>query len=167
MQTLLNAEIAKSVRPGTQSLPYAVVWDAGRLHLHYSMPVFSGRAANISVDVSPVIEEGELTLIPGSGAVGQLSMPHAALNYAANKLEQMAMGDDSTRTALSAFKRIEPGDDGTLVLMFDPRDVNTVIRILRSAGEPQPREELDRDADNDDSDENEDEIEERIEKIEE
>lgn len=167
VQTLLNAEIAKSVRPGTQSLPYAVVWDAGRLHLHYSMPVFSGRASNISVDVSPVIEEGELTLIPGSGTVGQLSMPHAALNYAANKLEQMAMGDDSTRTALSAFKRIEPGDDGTLVLMFDPRDVNTVIRILRSAGEPQPREELDRDADNDDSDENEDEIEERIEKNEE
>ena len=34
VQTLLNAEIAKSVRTGTQSLPYAVVWDAGRLQLH-------------------------------------------------------------------------------------------------------------------------------------
>jgi hypothetical protein len=88
----------------------------------------------------------------------------------------MAMRDESTRTALSAFKHIEPGDDGTLLLMFDPRDVNTVIRILRSAGEPQSREELDRDADEDadsdeDADEDSDDIdgenEERIEKIEE
>lgn len=171
VQTLLNAEIAKSVRPETQSLPYAVVWDAGRLRLHYSMRLFSGRAANISVEVSPIIEEGELTLIPGSGAVGQLTMPHAALNYAAKKLELMAMGDDSTRTALSAFKRIEPGEDGGLVLMFDPRDVNAVIRILKSAGEPRTREELDRDADKEDDadtdsapDEDSDDIDGEIEK---
>lgn len=180
VQTLLNAEIAKSVRTETQSLPYAVVWDAGRLQLHYSMPVSSGRAANISVEVSPVVDEGDLTLIPGQGSIGKVPMPRATLNYAAKKLEQMAMRDESTRTALSAFTRIEPGEDGTLLLMFDPRDVNTVIRILRSAGEPQTREELDRDADEDDtdsdedaeeedadkdSDDIEDEIEERIEKI--
>lgn len=165
VQTLLNAEIAKSVRTETQSLPYAVVWDAGRLQLHYSMPVSSGRAANISVEVSPVVDEGDLTLIPGQGSVGKVPMPRAALNYAAKKLELMAMGDDSTRTALSAFQHIEPGEDGTLVLMFDPRDVNTVIRILKSAGEPPTREELDRDAD-EDSDENKDEIEERINEIE-
>lgn len=167
VQTLLNAEIAKSVRAGTQVLPYAVVWDAGRLQLHYSMPVSSGRAANVSVEVSPVVDEGILTLIPGQGSVGKVPMPRAALNYAAKKLELMATGDDSTRTALSAFKRIEPGEDGTLLLMFDPRDVNTVIRILKSAGEPQPREELDREANanndaDEDSDGNEDEIEEGI-----
>lgn len=63
------------------------------------------------------------------------------------------MRNDNTRTTLSAFKRIEPGEDGTLVLMFDPRDVNTVVRILKSAGEPQTREELDRDADDDEDDE--------------
>lgn len=163
VQTLLNAEIAKSVRADTRALPYAVVWDAGRLQLHYSMPLSSGRAANVSVEVSPVVDEGDLTLIPGQGAIGKVPMPRAALNYAAKKLELMATGDDSTRTALSAFKRIEPGEDGTLLLMFDPRDVNTVIRILRSAGEPQSREELDRDAD-EDADKNSGEIEERIEK---
>jgi len=184
VQTLLNAEIAKSIRVGTQSLPYAVVWDAGRLQLHYSMPVSSGRAANVSVEVSPVVDEGDLTLIPGQGSIGKIPMPHAGLNYAAKKLEKMAMMNDSVRTALSAFTRIEPGDDGTLLLMFDPRDVNTVIRILRSAGEPQPHEELDRgdadeedadddDADDDDADDDDaddpfdDEIEERIEKNEE
>lgn len=174
VQTLLNAEIAKSIRPETQSLPYAVVWDAGRLQLHYSMPFSSGRAANISVEVSPLVDEGDLALIPGQGSIGKVPMPRAALNYAAKKLELMAMGDDSTRTALSAFKHIEPGEDGHLLLMFDPRDVNTVIRILKSAGEPQPREEPDRDADRDadkdadkDSDDIDDEIEERIEKNEE
>ena len=166
VQTLLNAEIAKSARTGTQSLPFAVVWDAGRVQLHYSLPVSSGRAANLSVEVSPVVDEGDLTLIPGQGSIGKVPMPRAALNYAAKKLERMAMGDESTRTALSAFKHIEPGEDGTLVLMFDPRDVNTVIRILRSAGEPQPHEELDRNTD-DDADEDFDEIEERIEKNEE
>ncbi|MBR2962813.1 MAG: hypothetical protein IKC53_01245 [Lentisphaeria bacterium] len=159
VQTLLNAEIAKSVRADTRALPYAVVWDAGRLQLHYSMPLSSGRAVNVSVEVSPVVDEGDLTLIPGQGAIGKVPMPRAALNYAAKKLELMATGDDSTRTALSAFKRIEPGEDGTLLLMFDPRDVNTVIRILRSAGEPQSREELDRDAD-EDADKNSGEIEE-------
>ncbi len=167
VQTLLNDAIAKSIRPETQSLPYAVIWNAGRLNLHYSMPVSSGRAANISVEVSPVVDEGDLTLIPGQGSIGKIPMPRAALNYAAKELEQMATRNDSTRTAISAFTRIEPGEDGHLLLMFDPRDVNTVVRILKSAGEPQSREEQDRDADNDDSDENEDEIEERIEKIEE
>ena len=85
------------------------------------------------------------------------------------------MKRERIRTTLSAFKRIEPGENSTLILMFDPRDVNTVVRILKSAGEPQTREELDRDADDEDADEDADEdsddidgeIEERIEKIEE
>ena len=108
-------------------------------------------------------------------------MPRTVLKYAAKKLEQMAMQDDSTRTTLSAFKRIEPGEDGTLVLMFDPRDVNTVVRILKSAGED-PREASDEEDDDEeddenagrgdedadeDADDNSDEIEERIEKKEE
>lgn len=181
VQTLLNDAIAKSIHPETQSLPYAVIWNTGRLSLHYSMPVSSGRAANISVEVSPVVDEGDLTLIPGQGAIGKVPMPRAALNYASKKLELMATGDDSTRTALSAFKRIEPGEDGTLLLMFDPRDVNTVVRILKSTGED-PRKASDEEDDgeeddenagrgdedaDEDADKNSGEIEERIEKNEE
>jgi hypothetical protein len=78
-------------------------------------------------------------------------MPRAMLNYAAKKLTQGAMRNDSVRTTLSAFTRIEPGEDGTLILMFDPRDVNTVVRILKSAGQD-PGEETEEDDDSDDTD---------------
>lgn len=136
VQTLLNAAIAKANDRGHETLPYAAVWEEGKLHVHFSMPLSAGRAANLFVEVSPVVDNGNLTLIPGNGTVGQLPMPRKALDSAAKKLEQAAMRNDNTRTAFSAFKRIEPDEDGTLLLMFDPRDVNTVVRILRSAGAP-------------------------------
>ncbi len=153
VQTLLDAAIAKSNDLKHETVPYAVIWEDGKLHLHYSSIVSDGCAVNFSVEVSPVVEQGELTLVPGGGSAGQLPLPYILLNYAAKKLARKAMKNDSTRTALSAFTRIEPGDDGTLLLMFDPRDVNTVIRILRSAGES-PEEE--RVADGDDADDSAD-----------
>lgn len=144
VQTLIDAEIARSIRVETLSLPYSAVWEDGCLKLHFSMPLNSrGKAANLFLEVSPFVEEGNLTLIPGQGSVGNLSLPGFALRKAAKKIEQKARQDDSVRTVLSAFTRIEPGDDGTLLLMFDPRDVNTVVRILKG----EPREELNRDAD--------------------
>lgn len=151
VQTLIDAAIARSIRVETLSLPYSAVWDNGRLQVHYSMPTsLHGKAVNFALELSPFVEDGELTLIPGQGSAGRLPLPGFALDIAADKLAEMAMQDDSTRTALSAFTRIEPGDDGTLLLMFDPRNVNTVVRVLKSAGEP--REELDRDEDSDDED---------------
>ena len=145
VQTLLNAAIAKANDRGYETLPYAAVWEEGKLHFFFtSDPLFAGRAATLSVEVSPVVDNGNLTLIPGSGSVGHFSMPRKALNSAAKKLELAAMRNDNIRTTLSAFTRIEPGEDGTLLLMFDPRDVNTVVRILRSAGAPP---EADRDTD--------------------
>ena len=150
VQTLIDAAIVRSIRVETLSLPYSAVWDAGRLNVHYSMPTsMHGRAVNLSLELSPFVEDGELTLVPGHGSAGRLPLPGFALDIAAEKLAEMAMQDDSTRTALSAFTRIEPGDDGTLLLMFDPRNVNTVVRVLKG----EPREELDR---NEDSDEEED-----------
>ena len=157
VQTLLNTAIAKSNDRKHDTLPYAVIWDAGRLQVHYSMPVFSGRAANLSVEFSPVVDRGKLTLVPGGGSMGRLPMPRKALDYAAKKLAKQAMRDDSTRTMLSAFTRIEPGEDGTLLLMFDPRDVNTVVRILRSAGQD-PGEDAEEDDGRDEEDDEEDAV---------
>ena len=151
VQTLIDAAIARSIRAETLSLPYSAVWDAGRLQVHYSMPTsMHGRAVNLSLELSPFVEDGELTLVPGRGSAGRLPLPGFALDIAAEKLAEMAMRDDSTRTALSAFTRIEPGDDGTLLLMFDPRDVNTVVRVLKSAGGQE--EEADRDEEDEESD---------------
>ena len=150
VQTLIDAAIVRSIRVETLSLPYSAVWDAGHLNVHYSMPTsMHGRAVNLSLELSPFVEDGELTLVPGRGSAGRLPLPGFALDIAAEKLAEMAMQDDSTRTALSAFTRIEPGDDGTLLLMFDPRNVNTVVRVLKG----EPREELDRDDDSDEDEE--------------
>ena len=135
VQTLVNALVAKSDDLKHETLPYAAVWDAGKLHAYCSMPVSAGRAANVAVELTPFVENGKLTLVPGSGSMGHFPLPHAALDFAAGKLAQIAMKKESLRTALSAFTRIEPDEDGTLLLMFDPRDVNTVVRILRSAAE--------------------------------
>jgi len=149
VQTLLDAALSKSEDAKHENVPYSVIWDEGRLHVHFSMPVSAGRAANLSVEVSPVVETGDLMLIPGGGSIGHFPMPHAMLNYAARKLTQAAMRNDSVRTTLSAFTRIEPDEDGKLLLMFDPRDVNTVVRILKSAGQdPGEDAEEDDDADN-------------------
>ena len=152
VQTLIDAAIVRSIRVETLSLPYSAVWDAGRLHVHYSMPTsMHGRAVNLALELSPFVEDGKLTLVPGRGSAGRLPLPGFALDIAAKKLAEMAMRDDSTRTALSAFTRIEPGDDGTLLLMFDPRNVNTVVRVLKSAG-GQEEEEADRDEEDEESD---------------
>lgn len=165
VQTLLDAAVAKSDDFKHETLPYAAVWDEGNLHVRYSMPLSASRAANISVVVSPVVDQGKLTLIPGGGSMGHFPLPRKALDFAAKKLTQMAMANDSTRTMLSAFTRIEPGEDGTLLLMFDPRDVNTVVRVLRSAGSPDAEDpdEEDEDPDEDDVDPDEEDDEEETE----
>lgn len=144
VQTLLNAVVRRSNDHDLDELPYNAVWEDGRIHAHYSLDLFSGKAANFTVEVAPVVDKGNLSLVPGGGSVGHLPMPRFALNFAADKLARAAMMSTSVRTALSAFTRIEPGEDGTLLLMFDPRDVNTVVRILKSAGKaPDDAEEID------------------------
>ena len=137
VQTLVNAAIRSTNRKELEldSLPYTAQWDNGRIRAYCSMELSTDKAANLYIEVTPIVDKGHLTLIPGRGKVGRLSMPRAGLNAAADKLAKAAMSNESVRTALSAFTRIEPGEDGALVLMFDPRDVNTVVRILRSAGE--------------------------------
>ena len=135
VQTLVNAAIRSTNRKALDSLPYTAQWDNGHLRAFCSMPLSTDKAANLYIEVTPIVDKGHLTLIPGRGKVGRLSLPRAGLHAAADKLAMAAMGNESVRTALSAFTRIEPGEDGALVLMFDPRDVNTVVRILRSAGE--------------------------------
>ena len=164
VQTLLDAAIAKAINNDPRPLPYQVTWEAGKLYVLFSSPsLFLGRAINLSVDFSPVVDNGVLTLTPESGTFGHFPMMRKGLDTAAKRLEEAAMQNDSARTALSAFKRIEPGEDGTLLLMFDPRDVNTVVRILRSAGQDPsaPDDEDDEDdeetEDYDDEDEPDDE----------
>ena len=160
VQTLLDAAIAKSNDQEAETLPYAAAWDDGKLRVHYSLPVSANRAANISAELTPVVDNGSLTLTPRGGSMGHFPLPGGMLDFAAKKLEQMAMRNDSTRTMLSAFTRIEPGDDGNLLLMFDPRNVNTVIRILRSAGSLEDPDADDEADGTDDPDEETDEYEE-------
>ena len=181
VQALLDAMMRDDREDAPETVPYAVVWDEGMIRFFYSqpsdaaIPPFSGKAVNLLVELTPYVDDGRLTIEPGSGSIGKLPIPRFALNKLARWMERDMMSRERIRTSLSAFKRIEPGEDSTLVLMFDPRDVNTVVRILKSAGEPQTREELDRNADDEDADEDADEdtddidgeIEERIEKIEE
>ena len=181
VQALLDAMMRDDREDAPETVPYAVVWDEGMIRFFYSqpsdaaIPPFSGKAVNLLVELTPYVDDGRLTIEPGSGSIGKLPIPRFALNKLARWMERDMMSRERIRTSLSAFKRIEPGEDSTLILMFDPRDVNTVVRILKSAGEPQTREELDRDADDEDADEDADEdsddidseIEERIEKNEE
>ena len=160
VQTLVNAAIRSSNHNDFDSLPYAAQWDNGLIRANCSMPLSSEKAANLYIEVTPIVDNGHLTLIPGRGKVGRLSLPRAGLNAAADKLAKAAMEKESVRTALSAFTRIEPGEDGTLLLMFDPRDVNTVVRILCSAGEENPSA---REENGDDDEEEEEEGEEESE----
>ena len=148
VQTLVNAAIRSSNDRELENLPYAAQWDNGRLRAYCSLPFNRDRAANLDIEVSPLVDNGKLLLSPGRGKVGNLPLPRFALRKAANFLMARAMANDSVRTTLSAFTRIEPGEDGTLLLMFDPRDVNTVVRILRSAGQdPSERSEEDEEED--------------------
>lgn len=165
VQTLINSAIREANNGDSDSrvwVDYEVIWKEDGLLVKYSMPVSTGgiksmitgmqsNAINFRLEFSPVVDRGNLTINPRRGSAGMIPLPRFALRKAANFLTARAMANDSVRTTLSAFTRIEPGENGTLVLMFDPRDVNTVVRILRSAGETQPREELDRDADEDDA----------------
>ena len=193
VQALLDAMMRDDRKDAPETVPYAVVWDDAKIRFFYSqpsdamLPPFSGKAINILIELTPYVDDGRLTIDPGSGALGKVPIPRFALNQLARWMERDMMSRERIRTTLSAFKCIEPGENGTLVLMFDPRDVNTVVRILKSPGED-PREALDEededeedDADEEDWDDNpdddddadedsdkiEDEIEERTEKIEE
>ena len=164
VQTLLDAMMRDDREDAPEIVPYAVIWEDGRIRFFFSSlsdsrhPFLFGKAVNLFVELMPQVDDGKLAIDPGSGSVGRLPIPSFALNKLSRWLEKDMMSRENVRTTLSAFKRIEPGDDGTLVLMFDPRDVNTVIRILKSAGEdPHEESELDQDDDSDDSPDAEDE----------
>ena len=167
VQTLVNAAIRSSNHKDFDSLPYAAQWDNGHIRAYCSMPLSTDKAANLYIEVTPIVDNGHLTLIPGRGKVGRLSLPRAGLNAASDNLAKAAMGNESVRTTLSAFQRIEPGEDGTLVLMFDPRDVNTVVRILRAAGRDPSEAAEEEEEDEEDDDEEWDDAEEEWEEMEE
>jgi len=167
VQTLVNAAIRSSNHDDFDTIPYAAQWDNGRIRAYCSMPLSSDKAANLYIEVTPIVDKGHLTLIPGRGKVGRLPLPRAGLNAAADSLAKAAMEKDSVRTSLSAFTRIEPGEDGTLLLMFDPRNVNTVIRILRSAGQEDPSAREEENEDDDEDEEEWEEVEEEMEELEE
>ena len=149
VQTLINSAIREANNGDSDPrvwVDYEVIWKEDGLLVKYSMPVSTGgiksmitgmqsNAINFRIEFSPVVDRGKLTINPQRGSAGMIPLPRFALRKAANFLTARAMANDSVRTTLSAFTRIEPGENGTLVLMFDPRDVNTVVRILRSAGQ--------------------------------
>ena len=140
-----------------ETVPYAVIWEDGRIRTFLSAQSESGdKAINFFIELTPYVDDGQLTIIPGSGSIGKLSMPRFALDKAAQWIEKAAMDREKIRTTLSAFTCIEPGEDGTLVLMFDPRDVNTVVRILRSAGKDPSEANADEDNESDGGDEDRD-----------
>ena len=187
VQTLLNAMMRDDREDAPETVPFAVIWEDGMIHARLSAPIrsrnalFSGKALNLFIELTPYVDDGQLTIEPEAGSIGKLTMSRFALNKLARLIENEAMNREKIRTTLSAFQCIEPDDNGGLVLMFDPRDVNTVVRILKSAGQD-PREvfdeeeeeededwddEEDRDNADEDSGDIDGEIEERIEKIEE
>lgn len=133
VQILLNAMMRDDRADAPETVPYAAMWEDGKLRVFFSAPLCSGKAANLFVEFAPHVDEGQLTIVPGSGSLGQLPLPRFALDKAARSLEKEAMSREKVRTAISPFSCIEPGADGSLVLMFDPRDVNAVVRVLRSA----------------------------------
>ena len=159
VQILLNAMMRDDREDAPETVPYAVMWEDGKVRVFFSAQLSSGRAANLFVELAPHVDEGQLTIVPGSGSVGRLPLPRFALDKAARFLEKEAMSREKVRTAISPFSRIEPGDNGSLVLMFDPRDVNAVVRVLRSAGgeDAEDEDEEDDDEEYDDEDSGEDE----------
>ena len=161
VQTLLDAMMRDDREDAPEVVPYAVLWEDGRIRLFFSCQIeskqslLSGKAINLFVELTPYVDDGQLSIVPVSGSLGNLSMPLSALNKLARRVEREMMSREKIRTTLSAFKRIEPGEGGTLILMFDPRDVNTVVRILKSAGQD-PREALDDEDDEDGEDRDDD-----------
>ena len=161
VQTLLNAMLRDDSEDAPETVPYAVAWEDGKIRVFFSGQAWSGKAVNIFAELSPYVENGQLRIVPGSGSAGKLPMPKFGLNKAAQWIEKEAMSREKISTTLSAFTRIEPGEDGTLLLMFDPRDVNTVVRILRSAGKDPSEPDEDEDDEYDEEfDDEEDEPEE-------
>jgi len=156
VQTLLNAMMRDDREDAPETVPYAVMWEDGKVRVFFSAQLSSGKAANLFVELAPNVDEGQLTIVPGSGSVGRLPLPRFALNKAARFLEKEAMSREKVRTAISPFSRIEPGANGSLVLMFDPRDVNAVVRVLRSAGGEDAGDDDEEDDDDDEYDESED-----------
>ena len=134
VQILLNAMMRDDREDAPETVPYTVMWEDGKVRVYFSASLKSDKAANLFVELAPHVDEGQLTIVPGSGSVGRLPLPRFALDKAARFLEKEAMSREKVRTAISPFSCIEPGANGSLVLMFDPRDVNAVVRVLRSAG---------------------------------
>ena len=155
VQTLLNAMMRDDREDAPETVPYTALWEDGKLRVFFSAQLSSGKAANLFVELAPHVDEGQLTIVPGSGSLGRLPLPRFALDKAARFLEKEAMSREKVRTAISPFSSIEPGENGSLVLMFDPRDVNAVVRVLRSAGGEDAEDE-----DEDEDDEEEDDSEE-------
>ena len=157
VQTLMNAIMRDDREDAPETVPYAAVWEDGTLRLFFSAPLRPGKAANLFVELAPHVDGGQLHLVPGGGSVGKLPLPRFALEKAARFVEKEAMDREKVRTAISPFSSIEPGANGSLVLMFDPRDVNAVVRVLRSAGgEDAEDDEDDEDDEYDDDDDSED-----------
>ena len=152
VRILLNAMMRDDREDAPETVPYAATWEDGKLRVFFSAQLSSGKAANLFVELTPYVNEGQLTIVPGSGSVGQLPLPRFALDKAARFLEKEAMDREKVRTAISPFSCIEPGENGSLVLMFDPRDVNAVVRVLRSAGGEDVEDEEDDDDDSEDID---------------
>ena len=152
VQILLNAMMRDDREDAPETVPYAVMWEDGSVRVFFSASLASGKAANIFVELAPHVDEGQLTIVPGSGSVGRLPLPRFALDKAARFLEKEAMTREKVRTAISPFSCIEPGENGSLVLMFDPRDVNAVVRVLRSAGGEEAEDDEDEDDDDYDDD---------------
>lgn len=136
VQMLVNTMIRSSNRSGREFLPYAALWDDGFFRIHCSMPVFGNKAVNLYLEITPSVENGRLSLVPGRGSAGHLPLPRSVLRGIADRIAGKLMRNESARTALSAFILLEPRDDGSLLVMFDPRDMNAVINLLRSAKKP-------------------------------
>ena len=147
VRILLNAMMRDDREDAPETVPYAVMWEDGKVRVFFSAQLNSSKAANLFVELAPHVDEGQLTIVPGSGSLGQLPLPRFALDKAARFLEKEAMSREKVRTAISPFSCIEPGENGSLVLMFDPRDVNAVVRVLRSVGGEDVEDEEDDDDD--------------------
>ena len=158
VQILLNAMMRDDREDAPETVPYAVMWEDGKVRVFFSASLKSGKAANLFVELAPHVNDGKLTIVPGSGSVGRLPLPRFALDKAARYLEKEAMDREKVRTAISPFSCIEPGGNGSLVLMFDPRDVNAVVRVLRSA-DGEDAEDEDEDEDEEEEDDEEDDSE--------
>ena len=158
VRTLINAMLRDDSENAPETVPYAVTWEDGMIRVFLSTPLKSGKkAVNFFIELAPYVDNGQLGIVPGAGTVGKLPMPHFVLDAAARLIVKEAMKREKIRTAVSPFSRIEPGENGSLVMMFDPRDVNAVVRVLRSAGGEEEEEADDEeDEDWDDEDEEDD-----------